>query len=209
MKKKIKDFLKLKILPFFLHLLVRVIYLSNKKVYHHTKLDTKDEPIIVAFWHGELLMQAFNYKKLKPKSYVKAIISKHKDGEIITNLVTFLGIGAIRGSSSKGGAKALISTIRELKSGNDIAITPDGPRGPRFSIADGIVAIAKKTKAKIVVFNCKPTKYWQMKSWDKFVVPKPFGTLHFYTSEAFSVDLLETEDAKKLIYEKMMINAIK
>ncbi|MBS9782818.1 MAG: lysophospholipid acyltransferase family protein [Arcobacter sp.] len=203
-----ETFFKLKILPFFLHLMVRVIYLTNKKVYHHTKLDD-DKPVVIAFWHGDLLMQPFNYKKLKPKGFVKAIISNHKDGEIITNIVTYLGIGAVRGSSSKGGAKALISTIRELKAGNDIAITPDGPRGPRFSVADGIVAISKKAKAKIVVFNCKPTKYWQMKSWDKFIVPKPFGTLHFYTSEAFDVDLLDLEDAKKLVYEKMMINSIR
>ncbi len=208
MKEKIKIFFKLKFLPFVLHLFVRIIYLTNKKVYHHARLKS-DEPIVVAFWHGELLMQPFNYKKLKPNGLVKAIISNHKDGEIITNIVTYLGIGAIRGSSSKGGAKALISTIRELKSGNDIAITPDGPRGPRFSIADGIVAISKKAKAKIVVFNCRPTKYWQMKSWDKFVVPKPFGTLHFYISEPFDVESLDLEDAKKLIYEKMMENAIK
>ncbi len=208
MKKKIEDFLKLKFLPFILHLFVRLIYFTNKKVYHHEKLDDENTPIVVAFWHGELLMQPFNYKRLKPKGFVKAIISNHKDGEIITNIVTYLGIGAIRGSSSKGGAKALISTIRELKSGNDIAITPDGPRGPRFSVADGIVAISKKAKAKIVVFNCKPTKYWQMKSWDKFVVPKPFGTLHFYVSKPFDIENLELEDAKKLIYDRMMENAV-
>ncbi len=208
MKNKIKTFLKLKFLPFILHLFVRMIYLTNKKVYHHHKIN-EDEAILIAFWHGELLMQPFNYLKLRPNKLVKAIISNHKDGEIITKVVNYLGIGAIRGSSSKGGAKALISTIRELKSGNDIAITPDGPRGPRFSIADGIVAISKKANAKIVVFNCKPTKYWQMKSWDKFIVPKPFGTLHFYINEPFSIENLEQEDAKRLIYEKMMENAIK
>lgn len=207
MKDKIKSFLLLRVIPFILQLFVRFIYLTNKKVFHHAKID-ESEPIVVAFWHGELLMQPFNYQRLRPNSLVKAMISNHKDGEAITRIVEFLGIGSIRGSSSKGGAKALISTIKELKAGNDIAITPDGPRGPRFSIADGIVAISQKSKAKIVVFNCRPTKYWQMKSWDKFIVPKPFGTIEFFIQEPLDISSLDMEEAKKLIHEKMMTHAM-
>ncbi|AXX88181.1 lysophospholipid acyltransferase family protein (DUF374 domain) [Malaciobacter marinus] len=207
MKKRIKTFISIKVIPFIMQLLVRFIYLTNKKVFHHADIKA-DEPIIVAFWHGELLMQPFNYQKLRPSSLVKAMISQHKDGEAITRTVQYLGIGSIRGSSSKGGAKALISTIKELKAKNDIAITPDGPRGPRFSIADGIVAIAKKSACKIVIFNCKPSKYWQMKSWDKFVVPKPFGTIEFFIQEPLDVTDLDTEQAKALIKEKMLINAV-
>lgn len=207
MKKKFKTFLSTRFLPFILHLIVRFIYLTNKKVFHHPKIE-QDETVVVAFWHGELLMQPFNYQKLKPNSLVKAMISQHKDGEAITRTVEFLGIGSVRGSSSKGGAKALISTIRELKAGNDIAITPDGPRGPRFSVADGIVAIAQKSGKKILIFNCKPTKYWQMKSWDKFIVPKPFGTIEFFIQEPLDVSGLEMDEAKELIKEKMMINAV-
>lgn len=159
-----KLFLVTKVVPFFMQLVVRFIYLTNKKVFHHPKIDL-NESFIVAFWHGELLMQPFNYKKLKPHGKVSAMISEHKDGEAITRTVEYLGIHSIRGSSSKGGAKALISAIREIKGGDDIAITPDGPRGPRHSVADGIVAIHKKTNARILMFNCKPTKYWQFKSW--------------------------------------------
>jgi len=207
MKDKIKAFLILRVIPFILQLFVRFIYLTNKKVYHHAKIN-EDEPIVVTFWHGELLMHPFNYQKLRPRGEVKAMISNHKDGEAITRVVEFLGIGSIRGSSSKGGAKALISTIKELKSGNDIAITPDGPRGPRFSVADGIVAISQKSKAKIVVFNCRPTKYWQMKSWDKFIIPKPFGTIEFHIQEPLDISSLDMEEAKTLIHEKMMIHAM-
>ncbi|RXJ87722.1 lysophospholipid acyltransferase family protein [Arcobacter sp. CECT 8985] len=208
MKKRIKTFIAEKLIPFIMQLIVRFIYLTNKKVYHHAKIDPQ-EPLIVAFWHGELLMQPFNYQKLRPNSLVKAIISQHKDGEAITRTVEYLGIGSIRGSSSKGGAKALISTIKELKAKNDVAITPDGPRGPRFSVADGIVAIAKKSNCRIAIFNCKPTKYWQMKSWDKFVVPKPFGTLEFFIQEPLDIKDLDMQDAKALITERMLINALK
>ncbi len=127
-------------------------------------------------------MQPFNYQKLKPSGKISAMISQHKDGEAITRTVEYLGINSIRGSSSRGGAaKVLISAIKEIKGGgNDVAITPDGPRGPRHSVADGVVAISQKTNAKILVFNCKPTKYWQFNSWDKFILPKPFGKLEFF-----------------------------
>lgn len=203
-----KLFFVTRVVPFFMQLVVRFIYFTNKKIYHHPKID-ENESFIVSFWHGELLMQPFNYKKLKPRGKVSAMISEHKDGEAITRTVEYLGIHSIRGSSSKGGAKVLISAIKEIKNGDDIAITPDGPRGPRHSIADGIVAISQKTNAKILLFNCKPTKYWQFNSWDKFIVPKPFGTLEFFISEPLDVSGLENEEAKELIKEQMLINAMK
>lgn len=203
-----KAFLVTKVVPFIMQLIVRFIYLTNKKVFYHPKIN-EDEAHLVAFWHGELLMQPFNYQKLKPNGKVSAMISEHKDGEAITRTVEYLGIHSVRGSSSRGAAKVLISAIKEIKGGDDIAITPDGPRGPRHSVADGIVAISQKTNAKILVFNCKPTKYWQFNSWDKFIVPKPFGTIKFFIAEPLDISGMEMEEAKELIKEKMLINAIK
>ncbi len=153
-------------------------------------------------------MQPFNYKKIKPKGKVSAMISEHKDGEAITRTVEYLGIDSIRGSSTRGGAKALIGAIKELKAGDDIAITPDGPRGPRHSVADGIVAISQKTNARILIFNCKPTKYWQFNSWDKFIVPKPFGKLEFFIQEPFDVNSLDNNEAKELIKKKLLLNSM-
>ncbi len=99
-----KLFLVTKVVPFIMQLFVRFIYISSKKVFHHPKIDSK-EPFIVAFWHGELLMQPFNYKRIRPKGKVSAMISEHKDGEAITRTVEYLGIDSIRGSSTRGGAK--------------------------------------------------------------------------------------------------------
>ncbi|QDF30078.1 lysophospholipid acyltransferase family protein [Halarcobacter anaerophilus] len=203
-----KLFLVTKVVPFIMQLFVRFIYISSKKVFHHPKIDSK-EPFIVAFWHGELLMQPFNYKRIRPKGKVSAMISEHKDGEAITRTVEYLGIDSIRGSSTRGGAKALIGAIKELKAGYDIAITPDGPKGPRHSVADGIVAISQKTNARILIFNCRPTKYWQFNSWDKFIVPKPFGKLEFFIQEPLDISSLEQKEAKELIQDKMLLNAMK
>lgn len=203
-----KLFLITKVVPFLMQLFVRFIYFTSKKEFHHPKINNK-ESFVVAFWHGELLMQPFNYKKLKPSGRVSAMISEHKDGEAITKTVEYLGIGSIRGSSTRGGAKALIGALKELKNNNDIAITPDGPKGPRHSVADGIVAISKKSNARILIFNCKASKYWQFNSWDKFIVPKPFGKLEFFIQEPLDISNLDVQEAKELIREKMLINAMK
>lgn len=201
-----KDF-KTKFSPKILYYLVRLLYATNKKVYHHPKDDNQD-PFLIIFWHGDLMSQPYNYFAFKKNGTVSAMISENRDGEIITKLVENFGIGAVRGSSSKGGAKALINALRELKLGNEIAITPDGPRGPRYSISDGTIMLAQKSGRKIRCFNAIPSKYWQMNSWDKFVLPKPFGKIDFYISEAFSVENLELNEAKALIKDKMMKHSL-
>ncbi len=206
--KRIKNYLLTKIAPFFLQLIVRFIYLSSKKKFHYPNV-SEEEPLVVAVWHGDLLMQPLSYRNFRKNGKAKIIVSEHKDGLIIKKVCEYLDIGSIPGSSSKGGIKALKNALRALKSGFDVAITPDGPRGPRFSIADGIVAISKKTDTRIVVFSSKPQSYWQINSWDKFVIPKPFGIIDFYVSEPFSIEHLNLDEAKNYIKEKMLENTIK
>jgi lysophospholipid acyltransferase (LPLAT)-like uncharacterized protein len=202
-----KNYFKFNILPLVLYLVVRVIYFTNKKVFHHPKLNENEAFIFVA-WHGDLVSCPINYFKNRPNGIVKTMISQSKDGEIISRVYALFGVDAIRGSSSKGGTKALISTIKEIKSGFDVALTPDGPRGPRFSIADGVIAIAQKSGARIIVLNSQPSKYWQFNSWDRFILPKPFGKVDFYMSEPFDISSLEFEEARDFIKNKMMQNAI-
>ena len=207
--KRLLRYLQITVLPFILQLFIRFIYLSSKKTFHLPKKELKDKSYLIDFWHGELIMQPFNFKKLRKKQKISAMISEHRDGEAITRTVQYLGINSLRGSSTRGGVKALIGAIKELKAGNDIAITPDGPKGPRHSVADGIVLIAQKTNTKILFLNVKVDNYWQFKSWDKFVIPKPFSKIDFYISEAYSLDSMENEDAKSFVQEKLLINAMK
>jgi len=209
MSEKIKHYFYFTVLPFFLQIVVRFIHFTSKKIYHYPTQNFDNETIIVAIWHGDLLMQPLNYRHFKKNGTIKAIVSQHKDGEIIRKVCEYLGIGGLSGSSSKGGAKALIGAIKTLKNGIDVAITPDGPRGPLYSIADGIVLLSQKTNTKIVVLSSIPSSYWQFKSWDKFIVPKPFGKIDFYVSDPFDLEGLELEDAKKIIYLKMMENQLK
>ncbi len=207
MKRKLKHFIQVIALPYILSIIVKLIYLTNKRVFHFPS-QVPSKPFILSMWHGELLMQPLNYRMLKPSGKIKVIVSEHRDGEMIRKIVDFLGVGAISGSSTRGGAKALIQAIKTIKQGIDVAITPDGPRGPRHEIADGIVAIAQKTGANILTCSLKASKYWQFDSWDKFIVPKPFGQIDFYIGEPFSIQDLQIDEAKKLIKFKMMENVV-
>jgi lysophospholipid acyltransferase (LPLAT)-like uncharacterized protein len=201
-----KQWLMFNLVPFIVQLFVRFVFLTSKKRFHYPQ-DIEDTTYIIAMWHGELLMQPLNYRQLKPKGVIKVIVSTHKDGRIISKICEYLGVGSIDGSSSKGGAKALINAIKNIKNNIDVAITPDGPRGPRYSVADGIVAIAQKTNCDIISLNIQASSYWQFDSWDKFIVPKPFGTIDFYATKPYNITNLSKQEAKELIKEKMMQKA--
>ncbi len=193
------------ILPPLLYVLIRIIYLTVKKRFH-LPASIPTSPIMVAFWHGKLLLAPFIYKKLRKDVKIGVIISDHFDGEIIAKTMDYFHFETIRGSSSKGGIKALKESFRKIGEGYDIAITPDGPRGPFQSIADGIVSISQKKELKVVAFNYTASRYWELKSWDKFMIPKPFSTMDFYASEPFSIADLEKEAAKEKIREKLNEN---
>lgn len=206
--RKLSKYLQITLLPFILQLIVRFIYFTSKKNFHYEK-SSSDETLIIAMWHGDLLMQPLNYRAYRKNGNIKVIVSEHKDGVIIRKVCNFLGVYDIQGSSSKGAVRVLLSAIKEIRKGVDVAITPDGPRGPRYSVADGIVAIAQKTNTKIVALNSVPITYWQLKSWDKFIIPKPFGTIDFYISDPFSIQDLPMNEAKDLIKEKLLKNSKK
>lgn len=192
--------------PFILQLFVRFIYMTSKKRFHYPKAIDENETLIISMWHGDLIMQPLNYRNFRKNGNIKVIVSEHRDGILIRKVCNYLGVYDIQGSSSRGAVRALMGAIKEIKKGTDIAITPDGPKGPRFSVADGIVAIAQKTNTRIIALNSICSSYWQFNSWDKFIIPKPFGTIDFYISESFSVENLEIEEAKKIIKEKLLVN---
>jgi lysophospholipid acyltransferase (LPLAT)-like uncharacterized protein len=188
--------------PFIGSLLIRLLYWSTKKSFDAPKT-LGDDNFVMACWHGELLMIPYAYLRYK-KPNVKLFISEHFDGELIAKTLENFGFGTIRGSTTRGGAKALIQAIKDVKAGSDIGITPDGPKGPRHEVQDGIIAIAQKTKKKIVLVEIKPDRFWQLDSWDKFVIPKPFCKLNYYISEPIDISAMEFEEARSIIKEGLL-----
>ncbi len=191
------------LLPPLGSLFLRILYFSCRKKFILPK-SLPQEPFIVAFWHGELLMQPFLYKKVRKEHKIAVMISEHFDGEIIARVIKSFNFDTVRGSPKKGGAKALIRALRLVKEGYDIAITPDGPRGPRFSVAPGIVMLSQKANIYIVPFRYKASSYWELNSWDRFIVPKPFSKLTFYIGKPFKLNGMSEEEAKAFIKDQMV-----
>lgn len=190
------------LVPFLGAMLIRIVYLTSKKNFSTDSLPS--EPIIYACWHGDLMFFAHSYLRYKNPPHVKAVISSHFDGTLIAKTLQKFGLEIIAGSSNKNAARVLIQAIKALKEGYDIGITPDGPRGPRHEVADGVIAMAEKTGAKVILVEIRAKKYWQLSSWDKFVVPKPFGEINFYYSEPLEIKGMETEVARDLIKEGLL-----
>jgi len=201
--KKLLRFLALILLPFFGSIFIKLLFLSHKKIYHTPKTIT-DEPLIFACWHGELLFLAPFYTKYRKIVHAQVLISNHFDGAFISKTIQYFGLGTLAGSSNKNAVKVLIQAIKALKNGYDIGITPDGPKGPRHEVADGIIVMAQKTRTKIVLIEIKPTAYWQVDSWDKFMIPKPFATTHFYASSEIDVCDMELEEAREHIKKGLL-----
>jgi len=196
--KKISRALVLFVIPFLASLIIKFIALTNKKKFH-TITEIGDEPTIFACWHGELLMLPYLYFYYREVPHAKVLISSHFDGKLIAKTIKYFGLDTIAGSTNRNAVKVLIQGIKALKDGYDIGITPDGPKGPRREVADGIIVMAQKAKVKIVLVNIIPSRYWEFNSWDKFRVPKPFGTLNYYSSGMLDVSEMELKEAKALI----------
>lgn len=153
-------------------------------------------------------MMPFFYQWFYPKHRpLSIIVSQHKDGEILARIAAHAGINCLRGSSSKGAVGVLKEAFKEVGRGGDIAVTPDGPRGPRYSVADGVVALSMRKKIPIITLNCHASKVWRLKSWDRLFIPKPFSTIDFFIGEPFETHMLEVDEAKKLTHERLMRHA--
>lgn len=135
-------------------------------------LDPATQPCIYAFWHESMLAPA------KVRAAAQILVSQSADGELIALIAQHLGVSAIRGSSSKGGAAALLElTRRGAERKSHLLVTPDGPRGPRRTVQPGIVYLASKCGLPIVPVGVGFTRAWRARSWDRFAVPLPFSTI--------------------------------
>lgn len=132
------------------------------------------EPAIHALWHAELLPLMMCYAP----AGIATMISHHRDGEIAAAVVRALGSRVVRGSSSSGGGAALQEMVRLGREGWPLAITPDGPRGPAGRCKPGVVRLAAESGLPIVPVAAHPVAGWRLRSWDRFIVPRPFSVVH-------------------------------
>jgi lysophospholipid acyltransferase (LPLAT)-like uncharacterized protein len=130
---------------------------------------------IAALWHNRLLLISFVLKKFFPDRPGAGLISASRDGDLIADVTQRFGFDVVRGSSSRMGATALLELSEILASGRDVLLTPDGPRGPAYELGPGVIFLAQKTGAPVVPVNMEYSSCWRVKSWDRFIIPKPFS----------------------------------
>ena len=140
-------------------------------------------PGIYAFWHAHQLSAVWHFRKVG----VAIMISASRDGEYIGRIAQALGFVPVRGSSSRQGAAALREMIQQIEQGRPVAVTPDGPRGPRWSVKPGVIALAQKSGLAITPFAIGLSRYWELPSWDRFRIPKPFSAGYVCIGEPLAV----------------------
>jgi lysophospholipid acyltransferase (LPLAT)-like uncharacterized protein len=151
---------------------------------HYESVIANGKHPIWPFWHDRIFLSILYFRDRG----IVVITSKSRDGEYIARLTQRLGFGAIRGSSSRGGARALVEMRNAMKLALEIAVTVDGPRGPRYEAKPGPVYLSKLTGNPILPFLIEPKSYWTLNSWDKFQIPKPFTKALLIIAEPFTVD---------------------
>lgn len=143
-----------------------------------TALTNLDRPVIFVFWHNQQLMMPALYVRIGGElGKIAALISRHRDGRLIAQTVKHLGIESVAGSSTRGKVAALRGLSEALERRMHTAITPDGPRGPRYRAKLGAAQLAKLSGAPILPVCTVPRYFWEFNSWDRMVLPKPFSPI--------------------------------
>lgn len=141
---------------------------------------------VIAFWHGSMFIGWFLHRPMN-KQHVSALISQSSDGEFLATIVERWGYSLIRGSSHVGGKEAMALMVDAVGKGSSLAITPDGPRGPRHEMKMGAVRIAQKSKVPLVLAGFAMKNNTRLRSWDHFEVPIPFSSVAVTYSEPFMI----------------------
>ena len=139
---------------------------------------------VMAFWHGRILPATYYFRRRG----IVVITSENFDGEWIAGIIERFGYGTARGSTSRGGRKALLQLTRDLAAGKPAGFTLDGPRGPARVAQAGAVWLAKATGNPILPFHLEASRHWTLNSWDRTQIPKPFSTVAIAMGEPFQVD---------------------
>lgn len=140
--------------------------------------------VIFAVWHGRMLPYAFTHRNRR----VHVLASEHRDGEMLGQTIRRLGFGHVRGSSTRGGARAILALAETVRAGLDVGLTVDGPRGPRGVVKPGVVEVARQTGAAIVPITSASDRHRVFKSWDAFELPLPFARVVVRYGEPILVD---------------------
>lgn len=165
----------------------------------------QNKTCLLLFWHGRMAIMPALMRKLYPNHKFAAVISQHKDGDYLHHFVKQFRHDTIRGSSSRGGVNAIKGILAALHNKQSIVITPDGPRGPAMRIGGTTITLAQKYELPIIYISFTASKAHVFNSWDKFLLPIPFGKIKVICSAPWYCDQSRNKnDWTKNLEEKMV-----
>ena len=170
-----------------------------------------NERYIGALWHNRLLLLPFVIKRYLPERRGAALISASRDGALLADLVERFNFEVVRGSSSRKGASAIRQLADVIATGKDVVITPDGPRGPAYELGQGIIFLAQQSGAEVVPINMEYSSCWRAKSWDRFILPKPFSKVRVIFGPPHRVAQTSTDaefEAERLRLQDAMMQLV-
>lgn len=138
---------------------------------------------VMAFWHGRILPATFYFRRRG----IVVITSENFDGEWIARIIERFGYGTARGSTSRGGKKAMLQLVRDMKEGRAAGFTLDGPRGPARVAQAGAIWLARTTGNPVLPFHLEASSHWSLRSWDRTQIPKPFSTVALVVGEPMEI----------------------
>jgi lysophospholipid acyltransferase (LPLAT)-like uncharacterized protein len=157
---------------------IRTVHEERWRTLHEAK-----RPVVFLLWHEALLPLLWQHRQ----QAIAIVVSDARDGQYLADLARALGYRAVRGSSTRGAARALLGAVRELQAGHAVAFTPDGPQGPRRELKPGVVAAAQRGGAVIVPLHAEVERAWRLHSWDRFIIPKPAARVRVVYGRPFEV----------------------
>jgi lysophospholipid acyltransferase (LPLAT)-like uncharacterized protein len=165
-----------------------------------------ESAVVLCLWHGQMLPILCAHRG-EPCT---VLVSEHRDGEIIARILAAFGFSAARGSTSRGGSRALLQLVQRVRDGYDIAITPDGPRGPRRTMAPGALLIAQRSGAPLVPLVAHASSVWRLRTWDAFEIPKPFArvTVLYDAPRIIAADTARDAAGQAASFERVMTEAL-
>lgn len=208
MKKNFMNSLSVYLLPALAAWLIRIIWATVRVTYvndgGYRRLSAQGAQVLLAFWHGRLILAPYGYLG---KTGFTVLVSEHRDGELVARWASRFGISSVRGSTTKGWFAGLKGMLQTARSGGDIAITPDGPKGPRAKAQMGVVQLARATGLPVIPMTFGASRTKTFGSWDAFTLPYPFARCVFVYGDAIKVakdvDERGMEDARVRIEREL------
>jgi len=201
----IRGWRRLLLLPFGL-----LIRLWGASLRFETSPETKrwlqkiDEPVIFVLWHNRLFLVSEVFRRYRQRRPIYGLVSASRDGAWLAAFFSLVGIRSVRGSSSRLGREAVTALVDVIRDGNDVGITPDGPRGPLYDFKAGALIVGRRTHAPLLLLGGAYESAWQLKSWDRFFLPQPFSRVRLSCVRVTPEELKDRDAAAETLRERLL-----